>query len=93
MSLTKKQKEAVKEAPLFLGQSESNLNYMFWTNSKCNKWFQCRTVRRLVELGKLQYATIGKYGDEDETCVINNDPDVAQVMANSFDKMIKSWEN
>lgn len=53
MKLTKKQKEALEEAPLYFGQSESNLNHFYWTNGKNNKWFQPRTIDKLKKLGLL----------------------------------------
>ncbi len=69
MVLTKKQKEAISKTPLHLGQSESNLNHFYWTDSKGNAWFTCKTVDILIEKGLLCYALKGI--TEDTTTVIN----------------------
>lgn len=62
MKLTKKQKEALEEAPLYCGQSEHNLNRLYWTNGDNNKWFQTRTIDKLKEMGLLfrRYDRLGK---------------------------------
>lgn len=53
MRLTKKQKSALEEAPLYFGQSESNLNNFYWTNGNNDMWWQPRTIHALEEKGLL----------------------------------------
>ena len=65
MRLTKKQKEALEEAPLYFGQSESNLNHFYWTNGDNNKWWQPRTINALKDKGLLvpHYDRLGRSDD------------------------------
>jgi len=61
MRLTKKQKEALNAAPLYLGQSEYNLNYIYWTNGENNLWFTQRTVDSLTRKGLLVASPEGNH--------------------------------
>lgn len=65
MKLTKKQKEALDEAPLYFGQSEDNMNVCYWTNGNNDKWWQPRTIQILIDKNLLspKYNRLGS-GDD-----------------------------
>lgn len=53
MKLTPVQKEALSHTPLFLAQSESNLNKFSWVSNMQQKQYQFRTIGKLMENGLL----------------------------------------
>lgn len=53
MRLTKTQKLAIENTPLYYTQSEHNLNCFCWVSDTIDKDFQLRTVNKLIELGVL----------------------------------------
>ena len=63
--LTPKQKDALAEAPLFLEQSETNLNTLYYTNGNNDKWWQVRTIQILIKKGLLvrKYDRSGGHDD------------------------------
>jgi hypothetical protein len=66
MKLSKTQTEALNKTPIFLGQSELNLNVMYWTDNKCTQDFRESTIQALINKGLLEYQTAFN-GNEDRT--------------------------
>ena len=55
MKLTPVQKEALSHTPLFLCQSESNMNKITWMSNRQEKSYQRRTIDVLIEKGLLEH--------------------------------------
>lgn len=55
MNITKVQKEALSKTPLFLTQSEYNLNRIVWTDNHITKDFRRSTIESLIKNDLLEY--------------------------------------
>lgn len=55
MKISSVQKEALSKTPLFLTQSEYNLNRIVWTDNHITKDFKRSTIESLIKKGLLEY--------------------------------------
>jgi len=62
MKLTPVQKEALSHTPLFLAQSETNLNKINWMSNRQQKSYTYRTTDVLINKGLLEHPVCRKRG-------------------------------
>jgi len=64
MKISSVQKEALSKTPLFLTQSEYNLNRIVWTDNHITKDFKRSTIESLIKKGLLEYKKSSNGMDE-----------------------------